>query len=133
MKHFTIDELVRSSVATRIGIDNTPTAEVVRALTALVNNVLDPVRETWGKPITVNSGFRCPKLNAAVGGVATSQHVRGEAADISAGSPSLNVKLFEIVGASNIDFDQLIDEKGMTWIHVSYKAAGGNRHQKLRL
>lgn len=133
MKHFTIDELIRSGVATRIGIDNTPTAEVVRALTALVNNVLDPVRETWGKPITVNSGFRCPKLNVAVSGVATSQHVRGEAADISAGSPTLNAKLFEIVGASDIDFDQLIDEKNMTWIHVSYKAAGGNRHQKLRL
>ena len=74
MKYFTINELTKSATATSKGIDNTPTKEVVGNLTTLVDKVLDPLREAYGKPIKVNSGYRCPKLNKAVGGSATSQH-----------------------------------------------------------
>ena len=94
MKHFTIHELTRSATADRKGIDNTPSKQVIENLTALVDNVLDPLREAWGKPIHVNSGFRSPELNRAVGGVPGSQHMKGEAADITAGSQALNRKLY---------------------------------------
>lgn len=82
MKHFTMQELASSATAERKGIDNTPDQKAAAALTVLVANVLDPLRDAWGKPIVVNSGYRCPKLNRAVGGVARSQHTKGEAADI---------------------------------------------------
>jgi len=72
MKYFTIKELTTSSTATRLKIDNTPTEEVVNNLESLVNNILDKIREAYGKPITVNSGYRCPKLNTAIGGSKTS-------------------------------------------------------------
>ena len=71
-----------------MGIDNTPPSSAVKALNDLVDNVLDPLREAWGGPIRVNSGYRCPELNRIVGGTPTSQHQRGEAADITVGSPS---------------------------------------------
>lgn len=89
------------------------------ALTELVENVLDPLREWYGKPITVNSGYRCPELNQAVGGARTSQHVRGEAADITAGNKQLNKLLFDYI-KNNLPFTQLIWENGGLWIHVSY-------------
>lgn len=82
MKYFTITELTKSATATKQGIDNTPSAEVTANLTALVDKVLDPLREIYGKPIYVSSGYRCPKLNKAVGGVSNSQHLKGEAADL---------------------------------------------------
>jgi len=77
MKYFTIPELTASAKARALGIDNTPPPGVKIKLSTLVNNLLDPIREKWGGPITVNSGYRCPTLNKAVGGVPTSQHVRG--------------------------------------------------------
>ena len=86
MKYFTIKELTRSTTAQLRGIDNTPSQQVINNLTALVENVLDPLREAWGAPIHVNSGYRCPALNKAVSGVPASQHMLGEAADITAGS-----------------------------------------------
>ena len=82
MKYFTIEELTRSTTAQLRNIDNTPSPQVISNLTALVDNILDPLREAWGKPIRVNSGYRCPKLNSAVGGSATSEHRYGMAADI---------------------------------------------------
>ena len=85
MKFFTIAELCRSNTADRLGINNRCRQEHVTALTALVDNVLDPLREWYGKPITVNSGYRCPELNVAVKGSKTSQHMKGEAADIDTG------------------------------------------------
>lgn len=104
-------------------------------LRALVEVVLDPAREALGKPITVNSGFRCPLHNAAVGGVPNSQHLRGEAADVSAGSPEENLRLGKIIEENGV-FDQLIyekcDAKGRPrWIHVSYKKNGFNRKMVL--
>ena len=77
MKYFTMKELTKSSTADKLGIDNTPTPEASVALSNLVTHVLDPLREMYGKAITVNSGYRCPKLNAAVGGAKNSQHMRG--------------------------------------------------------
>lgn len=131
MKYFTIAELSRSAKAKSLGIDNTPPAGVAIALTALVDNVLDPLRSRYGRPITVNSGYRSLELNKAIGGAATSQHLRGEAADITAGSKTENRRLFTLL--ETMDYDQLIDEKDMTWIHVSYRTDGRNRRQKLKL
>lgn len=130
-RHFSLAELCRSDTARERGIDNTPPPAVKASLETLIGRLLDPVRETWGKPIRVNSGFRSPVLNKAVGGAPDSQHVKGEAADITAGSPEENRKLFELV-RERFEFDQLIDEQGYRWLHVSYRA-GKNRNQVLHL
>jgi hypothetical protein len=106
-------------------------------LTALVDHVLDPLREAYGKPIHVNSGYRCPKHNAAVGGVKNSQHMLGQACDIHADSTAENLKLAKIVAQQGV-FDQLIlytnsiSSLEPRFIHVSYKPAGGNRHRILK-
>lgn len=131
MKYFTIDELCRSDTAVRLGLANRPTAEAERKLTALVDHVLDPLRAAWGGPITVTSGYRCAALNNAVGGVANSQHLLGEAADITVGSRNDNRRLFALAQSLGLPFDQLIDEKGMKWIHVSYSPR--HRRQVLKL
>ncbi len=136
MKYFTIDELCASDTAQRRGIDNTPDTAKKQKLQTLIEQLLDPIRAAWGAPITINSGYRSPKLNAAVGGVSTSQHLRGEAADISVGSPAENKRLFvkivELQKTGRIAFDQLIDESGYRWIHLSYRP-GANRNQTLHL
>lgn len=132
MKYFTIHELTQSDTAHQKGIDNTPPPAIKVKLTSLINNLLDPIREAWGDPITVNSGYRCPVLNKAVGGVPTSQHQKGEAADITVGSSELNQQLFDLIAKGDFDFDQLIDESHYSWIHISF-AAGKNRHQILHL
>lgn len=126
MKYFTIKELTRSTTAQLRGIDNTPSQQVINNLTALVDNVLDPLRQAWGKPIHVNSGYRCPELNKAVGGVPASQHLLGEAADITAGSHELNRQLFSLLRQLNLPVDQAINEHDFSWIHVSY----GPRHRR---
>ncbi len=134
-KYFTIPELTRSTTAAARGIDNTPPADVAARLERLIDKVLDPIRTRWGAPITVNSGYRSPSLNKAVGGVATSQHTKGEAADITTGMIGSNKMLFDLIRTmkldGEIDFDQLIDEKGYTWIHISF--ADRNRGQILHL
>ena len=93
---------------------------------ALVSEVLDPVREKLGMPIVVNSGYRCEKHNKDVGGVRNSQHLRGEAADIHCAD---NERLKQLI-IENGKFDQLITYP--TFLHVSYKRTGGNRHQRLK-
>lgn len=120
MKYFTIKELCKSSTATAKGIDNSPNSEIVKNLEQLIDNILDPLRERYGKPITVNSGYRCPELNKAVGGSKTSQHMKGLAADITVGSPKKNKVLFDLIKEMDLPFDQLIDEKKLSWVHVSY-------------
>ena len=102
--YFTLSELLRSDTAAARSIDNAPSHDVIRRLNALMDECLDPVRELWGKPIGVNSGYRSPALNAAVGGAAASQHMKGEAA-----------------------------ENRGRWIHISYRADGKNRRQVLHL
>lgn len=129
-----MSELTSSPTARRKGIDNTPNGVQRAALTALVTNILDPLREAYGKPIVVTSGFRCHRLNRAVGGVAKSQHMKGEAADIRTLSdrPSDNKKLFDLIIKLGLPFDQCIDEYGYNWIHVSYTSQG-NRRQVLHI
>ena len=95
MKYFTIEEMTKSSTATAKHIDNTPNQTAIDNLTKLIEIVLDPLREWYGKPIRVNSGYRCKVLNKAVGSKAkNSQHLYGEATDITAGSKAENEKLF---------------------------------------
>ena len=129
MKYFTIKELSHSDTALAKGNDNFPTAEAISNLTKLVDNVLDPLREKYGKPIRVSSGYRSAILNRSVNGATSSQHRLGEAADITVGEE--NRKLFEII-KSELPFDQLIDEKDFSWVHVSFRE-GRNRKQVLKL
>ena len=119
MKYFTIKELCKSSTAIQKRIDNTPNSEIVSNLKQLVDQVLDPLRKRYGKPIKVNSGYRCEQLNKAVKGAVNSQHIKGLATDITAGSVEENKILFQLVQELNLPFDQLIDEKNFSWIHVS--------------
>jgi hypothetical protein len=125
---------------------NGATKEYEDNMRALIENVLDPLREQYGHPIYVSSGYRCPKLNNAVNGAINSQHMRGEAADIYAkgiwdgGSQSAmtasgeeNLKLARMIAEAG-NFDQMILEEvgewdlNPRWIHVSYKRSGWNRH-----
>lgn len=133
MKHFTMNEMTRSATAKRYGINNSPSPQVMKSLTNLVEKVLDPLRERWGAPIIVDSGYRCPRLNKIVGGSSSSQHLLGEAADIHTLSdrPEDNEKLFQLIANMNLPYDQLIDEYGYNWIHVSYGPR--NRHKILHL
>ena len=132
MKYFTIQELTRSNTAEAKGIDNTPTPEEEKKLVALIENVLDPLREMYGGPITANSGYRSPALNKAVKGSSTSQHVRCEAADITGGNKEANKRLFELI-REKLPFDQLINESDYSWVHVSYVSPEKNRKQTLNL
>jgi hypothetical protein len=142
-KYFSLPELTRSRTAERLGIDNTPGPEAEARLAVLAERLLDPVRELWGGPLTVNSGFRCEALNRAVGGAAGSGHLSGEAADITTGSRAGNRRLFGMIvwaagtetgtgTGTGIAFDQLIDERDYSWLHISYRA-GANRRQILHL
>jgi hypothetical protein len=126
-KYFTVDELSRSHAAKAKGIDNTPPEEVRRRMEEFIRRVLDPVRELWDAPLTVNSGYRSPELNALVGGASRSQHLAGEAADITAGNREANRRLFGIISSSGIEFDQLIDERNFSWIHISGRTTGNRR------
>lgn len=133
MKYFTIRELTRSVTASNKGIDNTPDETVKGNLAALVEKILDPLRERWGAPIIVSSGYRCPKLNRAVGGAKTSQHMKGQAVDIRTVSDTVedNKKLFNLIIKMGLPFDQLINEYNYNWIHVSYGPR--NRRQVLHI
>lgn len=119
MKYFSFQEFERSETAYKHGIDNTAPESARKNIAALVDKVLDPLREAWGKPITVTSGYRCPQLNKIVGGSATSHHMRGMAADITTGNKVENRKLFQLIMDLNLPFTQLIDEKNFSWVHVS--------------
>lgn len=131
-KYFTLGELCKSDTALAKNIENTPDNTTIGKLNVLMEECLDKVRELWGKPIAVNSGYRSPELNRAVGGVAGSQHMKGEAADINAGGKDNNRKLFEMIRESDIEFDQLIDESNYKWLHISY-CKGDNRKQIIHL
>ena len=133
-KYFTLLELTKSTNAIRLGISNEPNTITLDKLEALCLNIGDPIREYFGKPVSVNSGFRSPELNAATKGSKTSQHMKGEAMDI------------EIIGVSNgdlaawiynnLEYDQLIlefhheDDPSSGWVHISY-CEGKNRKQAL--
>ena len=132
-KNFTLQEYIKSQTALRQGIDNTPSDEHLASAKKLFEMVVQPVRDHFGVTV-INSGYRGPALNAAVGGSATSQHCRGEAVDIECpGTPNYDVALWI---EQNLDFDQLILEfytpgiPDSGWVHVSYKSEG-NRKQSL--
>ena len=125
-KNFTLTELT----TTNTGIANKPNRQETRALITLCGKVLQPARDLFGEAIRVNSGYRSYAVNRAVGGAKNSQHMRGEAADITVHSKERNKKLFELI-RDNLSFDQLINERDYSWIHVSYKAEGENRKQVL--
>ena len=132
-KNFTLTEFTKSQTALRLGIDNTPSEEHLAAAKLLFENVVQPVRDHFG-PTVINSGYRGPALNEAIGGAATSQHCRGEAVDIECpGVP--NHEVAEWI-QNNLEYDQLILEfytQGIPdsgWVHVSY-IPEGNRKQSL--
>lgn len=128
-EHFTLAEFVRSETADRKHIDNTPTTEAVDNLRALCRDVIEPARVAFGEPIYITSGYRCPALNKAVGGKPTSQHLRGEAADLQVRGVDNLRKLYRLIKDHGV-FDQLLFESnkaGVRWIHVSYKQCGNRR------
>ena len=124
MKYFTIPELCASATARREGIDNSPTESAYHLLHVLVEQLLDPIREAWGEPIVVSSGYRCPELNALVGGAQHSHHLLGCAADLIAGNRDDHRRLFRMIvqmqQQGKIRFTQLIAEDNYRWLHISY-------------
>ena len=138
-KNFSLEELTFSITANNHGINNTPNAEAKACLQRLAVEILQPIRDAWGQPIVISSGYRCPRLNAAVGGVKGSQHLLGQAADIKANNPKDNGKLFsciaQLVKSGKIQVGQLIWEYGSKtcpkWVHVSLPRASKNDNQIL--
>lgn len=132
--HFTIEELYASDTAKRLGINNKPDIQQVINLVYLAAYVLEPLREVMDEPIKIGSGFRCQKLNKAVGGVYNSQHLKGQAVDLCIdGDIEKGKRWFNYI-KDHLPFDQLIWEhnsKGSYWVHVSFVHPdfGKNRHQ----
>ncbi len=124
MKHFSISELTSSATALREGIDNRPSKCAYHLLHVLVDQLLDPIREAWGEPIVVSSGYRCKELNTLIGGVKNSHHLLGCAADIIAGNKADHRRLFNLIQQmqqqGQIRFTQLIAERDYRWLHISY-------------
>ncbi len=135
-KHFTLKEMTKSMTATRKGIDNTPNPTQIEAMKLLAEKVFQPLREWVGGPIKVNSFFRSPELNKAIGGSSKSQHCEGRAIDIDdVYGYKTNAEMFNFI-KNNLDFDQLIWEFGTDdnpdWVHVSYRSTDENRRRCLR-
>lgn len=123
-KDFRWEEVLGSEMARVNGIDNVPGAEESRALVHLVKVLLQPLRERYGKPIRITSGYRCERLNKLVGGVASSQHLKGEAADCKVEDAGV---LLKVLIASGLVFDQAILYKRKNFLHLSLKRGGNNR------
>ena len=124
VSYFTISELTASATALREGIDNRPNKCAFHLLHVLVEQLLDPIREAWGEPIVVSSGYRCKELNNLVGGAQHSHHLIGCAADIIAGNRDDHRRLFKLIvqmqQEGRIRFTQLIAEDNYRWLHISY-------------
>ena len=124
MKYFCVEELTASATALREGIDNRPNKCAYHLLHVLVDQLLDPIREAWGEPIVVSSGYRCKQLNTLIGGVKNSHHILGCAADIIAGNKADHRRLFKLIQQmqqeGQIRFTQLIWKSDGRWIHISY-------------
>lgn len=122
-KNFNYSEFEQSENAEELGIVNViPTARVRDSIQALVINVLQPLRTAWGAELVINSGYRCPELNEAVNGESTSQHMKGEAADVRCYNP---LKLAKLAVKMGLPFDQM----GLynTFVHFSHKLGGPQR------
>ena len=122
--HFTIEEMYASATAKRLGIDNKPTTQKMINLVYLCAHVLEPLRVAMNEPIKIGSGYRCEKLNKAVGGVYNSQHLKGQAADLCIDGDLKKGKRWFNYIKDHLPFDQLIWEHnpktGSYWVHVSY-------------
>lgn len=131
-RNITLEELTTSQTATRLKINNTPTPEIIENLKVVAAQV-QKVRDHFGKPLIISSGYRSEKLNSAIGGARNSQHTKGEAIDIQSTNGYTNADIFNYI-KNNLDFDQLIWEYGTRkepkWVHISYKKSG-NRKQIL--
>ena len=126
-ENFSYREFEHSDTAERKGITNMITTVAVRdSIKALVDDVLQPLRTAWGKPLSINSGYRCPELNREVGGVPTSQHVKGEAADVACETPR---ELAQLAYDLGLPYDQMILYP--TFVHFSHKLDAGQRRQVL--
>ena len=135
-KNLMLAEVTRSETAKRKGISNMPTPEHIENFKLLAEKVFQPIREHFGKPIILSSGYRSKALNTAVGGALSSQHCTGEAIDIDMdGTDITNAQVFNYI-KDNLEFDQLIWEFGTAtnpdWVHVSYESTGKQRKQILR-
>lgn len=135
MKYFSIDEMVRSATAKKLGIDNSPTEEISNNLVLFIETVLDPIREDWGGPISVSSGYRCPELNAKVGGAKNSGHQYGFCADLRVNGRSI-MKLAEFIKSWMLNngylWDEIIFESsgGVQWVHFAWKGYKGRQRMK---
>ena len=136
-KNLSLKEATKSNTATRLGIKNEPEQWEINNLRAIAENIFQPVRDHFGVPIGVSSGYRCKELNKAIGGSKYSQHMIGEALDIDADiyGKVTNAEIFNYI-KNNLEWDQMIWEFGddgePNWVHVSYKEAGTNRKQLRR-
>ena len=135
-KHFSLQEMINSGTASRLGLDNTPNEEQIENLKALCENILEPLREYYeSRPIMITSGFRSPQLSKAIGSSENSQHCKGEAVDFEI--PGFDNRQIAAHIKNNFLYDQLISEyyeDGILdsgWIHVSFKRDGTNRKQSL--
>ena len=134
--HISDKEGVYSITATRLGIDNIPNKKQLVNMELVALKVFEPVRGFLGRPIHINSFFRCPELNKAIGGSTRSQHCKGEAIDLDvAYGDNPNAKIFNYI-KDNLDFDQLIwefgDDDNPDWVHVSYIGSLSNRNRCLK-
>lgn len=134
-QNLSLTEMIASESAKRRGISNQPTAEHIENMKVLAQHIFQPIREHFGKPIHVSSGYRSKDLNKAIGGSQTSQHSRGQAIDIDMdGSDISNRDVFMFI-KDNLEFDQLIWEFGTKgnpdWVHVSYNPKANQRKQVL--
>ena len=123
--NFDLEEFTRSDKAKELGITNEPGEKELAALRVLVSRTIQPLRDKLGLPIHVNSGYRCPELNKAIGGVPTSQHQKGEAADLSIDGKASDI--LEALENNNIPFDQAILYRKQNFLHVSLKLDGVQR------
>lgn len=141
MKHFTFQEFERSETAARLKIDNRMPEIAEAHVVELVDKLLDPLREAWGGPLIVTSGYRCAELNRAVGGSATSAHLAGWAADlVPVGDDPRGVQglvdfAIEWLTATALPFDQLIDERsgGSRWLHIGIRDLKGKQRRQMLL
>ena len=127
--YFTLQEFIKSTTATRLKIDNTPSAEILRNLEYGVQMVLDPLRRIHQQPIIITSGFRCEKLNKAVGGVANSWHTKGNAADIRIKDENEAREIFNILKTlPSVDTVLFEHSQQSQWIHIQWDMTKTPRH-----
>lgn len=135
-KNLSLNETITSQTATRKKINNTPTPAIIQNLEATAQAIFQPIREHFGVPIRVSSGYRSPALNLAVGGARNSQHLTGQALDLQGTNGITNAQIYHFA-KDNLNFDQLIWEFGTdkepAWVHISYRKDGKNRKQVLRV